>query len=127
MKANSKKNVAKDKAAAASLGEDRDRYRSLVDIGIALSSEKEISRILDLILEKALENTGADAASISLTENIRIDSIGNGQKYIPVLRFHRNADRSTKQHLHDKVLRLDETSIAGFVALRGECVRVERG
>lgn len=107
-----------------------DRYRSLVDIGIALSSEKEVSRILDLILEKALETTDADAASISLTENIRIDSIGNtNQKYFPVLRFHRNANRALKQRFHEnlqeKVLTLDDTSIAGFVAVNGETVRID--
>ena len=103
-----------------------DRYRSLVDIGIALSSEKEVSRILDLILEKALETTGADAASISLTENIRIDTIGNtSQKFFPVLRFKRNANRSSRQELHDKVLTLDSSSIAGHVAVTGETVRVD--
>lgn len=103
-----------------------ERYRSLIDIGIALSSEKDISRILDLILDKALETTGADAASISLTENIRIDSIGIAQqKFIPVLRFHRNANRHEKIDLRDKILRLDETSIAGYVALSGNCVRID--
>lgn len=103
-----------------------ERYRSLIDIGIALSSEKDVSRILDLILEKALETTGADAASISLTENIRIDSIGiSKQKFIPVLRFHRNANRNEKQHIRDKILRLDESSIAGYVALSGNCVRID--
>lgn len=103
-----------------------DRYRSLVDIGIALSSEKDVSRILDLILEKALETTDADAASISLTENIRIDSIGNAnQKYFPVLRFHRNASRTAKQNIVDKVLNLDDSSIAGYVALHGETVRID--
>ncbi len=103
-----------------------ERYRSLIDIGIALSSEKDVSRILDLILDKALETTGADAASISLTENIRIDSIGIAQqKFIPVLRFYRNANRSEKQHLRDKILPLDETSIAGYVALTGNCLRID--
>ncbi len=103
-----------------------DRYKSLVDIGVALSSEKELGRILDLILEKALETTEADSASISLTENIKIDSIGNtDKKFFTVLRFHRNANRAAKQELHDKVLTLDDTSIAGYVALTGESVRVD--
>lgn len=104
----------------------QDRYKSLVDIGIALSSEKEIGRILDLILEKALEATEADSASISLTENIKIDSIGrSGQKPITVLRFHRNANRIAKNELQDKVMTLDESSIAGYVALTGESVRID--
>lgn len=110
---------------AVHLAQD-DRYKSLVDIGIALSSEKEIGRILDLILEKALETTEADSASISLTENIKIDSIGTtGQKHFTVLRFHRNANRQAKQTLRDKVMTLDDSSIAGYVAMTGQSVRVD--
>lgn len=102
-----------------------DRYRSLVDIGIALSGEKEVSRILDLILDKALETTGADAASIFLTESIRIDTIGNAQqKFFPVLRFHRSSNRASGRMLQNKVLDLDHSSIAGYVALEGLPVRV---
>jgi HD-GYP domain-containing protein (c-di-GMP phosphodiesterase class II) len=101
-------------------------YRSLVDIGIALSSEKEVARILDLILDKALETTEADAASIFLTESIRIDTIGNSQmKYFPVLRFHRSANRGKGHVIQNRVLDLDKSSIAGYVALTGETVRVD--
>jgi HD-GYP domain-containing protein (c-di-GMP phosphodiesterase class II) len=115
-----------DQKASAARKADGDRFRSLVDIGIALSSEKEVSRILDLILEKALETTEADAASISLTENIRIDSIGmTGQKFFPVLRFSRNANRNSQKRLQDKVLSIDDSSIAGYVALTGETVVVD--
>ncbi|MES2856442.1 MAG: GAF domain-containing protein, partial [Bdellovibrionota bacterium] len=104
----------------------RDRYRSLVDIGIALSSEKEITRILDLILDKALENAEADAASIFLTENIRIDTIGNAQKkFFQVLRFHRSTDRKVGITIQDRTLDLDSSSIAGHVAVSGTSVRVE--
>ena len=37
------------------------RYRSLVDTGISLTREKDISRILDIIIDRALDATGADA------------------------------------------------------------------
>lgn len=103
----------------------KDGYRSLVDIGIALSSEKEVSRILDLILEKAIETTDADAASIFLTENIRIDTIGNAQqKFFPVLRFHRSTDRKVGTMVRNKILDMDHSSIAGYVAMTGHPVRV---
>ena len=135
LKANSRRNTSRrekagaraaDQKASADRKADGDRFRSLVDIGIALSSEKEVSRILDLILEKALETTEADAASISLTENIRIDSIGiTGQKFFPVLRFSRNANRNSQKRLQDKVLNIDDSSIAGYVALTGETVVVD--
>jgi HD-GYP domain-containing protein (c-di-GMP phosphodiesterase class II) len=111
------------KAAAANSG---DRFRSLVDIGIAISSEKEISRILDLILLKAVETTHADAASIFLTENIRIDSIANSQKkFFPVLRFHRSTDRRTNKTIQGKVFDLDNGSVAGYAASNGKTVRID--
>ncbi|RYZ75359.1 MAG: GAF domain-containing protein [Proteobacteria bacterium] len=106
----------------------RDRFRSLVDIGIAISSEKEISKILDLILSKAVETTEADAASIFLTENIRIDSIATStsqKKYFQVLRFHRSTDRRAGPRIQNKVLDIDKASVAGYVVSTGETVRIE--
>ncbi len=105
--------------------EHPDGFRSLVDIGIALSAEKELDRILDLILDKALECTHADAASIYLTESIKIDSIGNtAKKFHPVLRFHRSANRLTGRTVQNKVLDID-ASIAGYVSSIGNSVRVD--
>lgn len=102
-----------------------DGFRSLVDIGIALSAEKELDKILDLILDKALECTQADAASIYLTESIKIDSIGNtAKKFHPVLRFHRSANRLTGRTVQNKVLDID-ASIAGYVSSTGQSVRVD--
>lgn len=121
--------TAKTKTAGKSRPTDETRvarYRSLVDIGIALSGEKEVSRILDLILDKALDTTAADAASIFLTESIRIDTIGNAQqKFFPVLRFHRSANRASGRMVQNKVLDLDASSIAGYVALTGRAVNVD--
>jgi HD-GYP domain-containing protein (c-di-GMP phosphodiesterase class II) len=104
-----------------------DRFRSLVDIGIALSAEKELGGILDLILKNAVETTGADAASIFLTENVRIESIGNvgTKKYLSVLRFHRSTDRRAGTKIQNKVFDIDHKSIAGYVASTGEVVRIE--
>ena len=115
-----------------------DNARSVIDIGIALSEEKELNRILDLILEKALECTEADAASIYLTESIKIDSIGSMLKrFHPVLRFHRSTNRTDhpervqahKNHAakvtkSSKVLDID-MSIAGYVSRTGEAVRID--
>lgn len=102
------------------------RYRSLVDTGISLTREKDISRILDIIIDRALEATGADAASIFLTENIKIDSVANTQaKYIPVLRFHRSTNRRTGKTYQNKILQLDKSSIAGWVALEAKAIRID--
>ena len=130
-KSQKKKAVANAKAAAVKSAartstKNRDRYRSLVDIGVALSSEKEISKILDLILTKAIETTDADAASIFLTENIKIDTIGNSQKkFFQVLRFHRSTDRRMGATVHNKVFDLNDSSIAGYVANNGVPLRID--
>lgn len=102
------------------------RYRSLVDTGISLTREKDISRILDIIIDRALDATGADAASIFLTENIKIDSVANTQaKYIPVLRFHRSTNRRSGRTYQNKILELEKSSIAGWVAIEGKAVRID--
>jgi HD-GYP domain-containing protein (c-di-GMP phosphodiesterase class II) len=115
----------KKKQQAQDLPSSHDGYRSLVDIGIALSAEKELDKILDLILDKALEATQADAASIYLTESIKIDSIGNAaKKFHPVLRFHRSSNRLTGRTVQNKILDID-ASIAGYVSSTGNSVRVD--
>lgn len=122
----SRKPHAKPKVIATSETERLSRYRSLVDTGISLTREKDISRILDIIIDRALDATGADAASIFLTENIKIDSVANTQaKYIPVLRFHRSTNRRSGKTYQNKILELEKSSIAGWVALEGKAVRIE--
>jgi HD-GYP domain-containing protein (c-di-GMP phosphodiesterase class II) len=122
----SRKPNVKPKIVPASETERLGRYRSLVDTGISLTREKDISRILDIIIDRALDATGADAASIFLTENIKIDSVANTQaKYIPVLRFHRSTNRRSGKTYQNKILELEKSSIAGWVALEGKSVRIE--
>lgn len=122
----SRKPHAKPKIVSTPETERLGRYRSLVDTGISLTREKDISRILDIIIDRALDATGADAASIFLTENIKIDSVANTQaKYIPVLRFHRSTNRRSGKTYQNKILELEKTSIAGWVALEGRAVRID--
>ncbi|MBN8541724.1 MAG: GAF domain-containing protein [Deltaproteobacteria bacterium] len=121
----SRKPHAKPNVVTTSETERLGRYRSLVDTGISLTREKDISRILDIIIDRALDATGADAASIFLTENIKIDSVANTQaKYIPVLRFHRSTNRRSGKTYQNKILELEKTSIAGWVAIEGKAVRI---
>lgn len=113
--------MAKSRGKKDSSGSDH--YRSLVEIGIALSSEKDLGKILDLILESALATTHADAASIYLPESLTSPS--GDQANHRVLRFHRSANRSTGKTIQNKLLALDHKSIAGYVASTGETVRLD--
>lgn len=119
----SAKSPKKPKKLNAKEIRQENKYRSLVDIGIALSGEKELEKILELILKKAMETTSADGASIYLSESIKIESV-NGKKFYPVLRFHRTSNRTTGIKIQNKVLDIDN-SIAGYVATTGQTLRIE--
>src|SRR4051812_38892280 len=78
---------------------DRDLY-SLLDVGRALSSEHETDKILDMIVQKAIENTIADGGSIYLIERVRQDSMGGARPpYKRMLRFHKASNKTMKSHL----------------------------
>jgi HD-GYP domain-containing protein (c-di-GMP phosphodiesterase class II) len=92
------------------------RLRLLSDIGLALSAERDIHRLLDLILTKARDLTGADAGSIYTVheepDGLASDSIN--------LHF-RAAQNDSKSELNTKVtFPVGASSLAGYAALRGE-------
>jgi hypothetical protein len=98
---------------------------SLLDVGAALSAEHESHKILEMILGKATENTNADGGSIYLVERVKQDTIGGTRlKYIPMLRFSHALNATTKPSFKYSLLELNTDSIAGYVALTGQSVRI---
>lgn len=103
---------------------DERQLLSLLDVGRALSAEQETSRILDLILEKALENTQADGASIYLIEKHELKTIaGTRPIFEHKLRFYKSLTRS-RSILQDRVIPINNESVAGYVATHGDSLRV---
>jgi hypothetical protein len=49
--------------------EQRDELHKLNDIGIALSSERDVTKLLEMILSICMEITGADAGSVYVVED----------------------------------------------------------
>ena len=90
----------------------------LNQIGVALSAERDIRRLLELILSKSREITGADAGSLYLVERAAESRNGNGDR----LRFKLAQNDSVPLDFEEFTIPLDETSIAGYVALAGETV-----
>jgi HD-GYP domain-containing protein (c-di-GMP phosphodiesterase class II) len=89
---------------------ERERQQ-LNEIGVALSSERDINTLLTLILKKAREITKADAGSLYLvTED-------NRQRR---LRFMLTQNDSVEFPFQEFTLPLAEDSMAGYTALRGE-------
>jgi HD-GYP domain-containing protein (c-di-GMP phosphodiesterase class II) len=89
-------------------------------IGVALSAERDIDALLALILGKCREITAADAGSLYLVERGKDDDSARDDK----LRFRLAQNDTVVVPFEEFVMPLDQTSIAGYVALTGEIVNV---
>ena len=87
----------------------------LNDIGVALSAERDIDKLLELILQKSREITVADAGSLYLVEPAQEGGNGNGNRLC--FKLPQN-DSVSVSGFQEKFV--DKTSIAGYVALTGE-------
>ncbi|MGA2845084.1 MAG: HD domain-containing phosphohydrolase [Candidatus Acidiferrales bacterium] len=103
--------VERDRAGRRTVKTWEREREELNEIGVALSSQREISALLTLILSKTREITAADAGSLYLVEQ---DSQGQH------LRFMLTQNDSLEFPYQEFVLPLAENSMAGYTALRGE-------
>jgi HD-GYP domain-containing protein (c-di-GMP phosphodiesterase class II) len=92
-------------------------------IGIALSQTREMGALLNLILTKAREITGADAGSLYLVEETRPDVLSGGPGEIH-LRFKLTQNDSVQFPFAEFELPLEESSLAGYTALHGEVINL---
>ena len=107
--------VAVDSATATQ------RLLHLNEIGLALSSERNIERLLNLILTKARELTGADAGSLYLVEDIGLDEDEDGV-IDRTLFFHLSQNDSVAMNTSAH-FPASKSSLAGYSALTGEAIR----
>ena len=103
--------VERDRASSHALKVWEREREELNEIGVALSSQREIGALLTLILSKTREITAADAGSLYLVEE---DSEGRH------LRFMLTQNDSLDFPYQEFILPLAENSMAGYTALRGE-------
>jgi len=103
------------------LEQELDRSRNdislLNEIGIALSTQRDRASLLNLILQKSREITRSDAGSLYLAEEN-----DRGEKR---LRFEITQNDSVEFPYHEFVLSIDDSSIAGYVALTGNDLHIE--
>ena len=113
----------RERAARAELARAEREMEELNRIGIALSQTREIGALLNLILLKAREITGADAGSLYLVEESRPDvlSAGPGARH---LRFKLTQNDSVQFPFAEFELPLEENSLAGYAALHGEVINL---
>lgn len=96
---------------------DETIIKSFEEVSIALTTERNHSKLLALILNKARELSSADAGSLYLVEKD-----GDGEKRN--LRFALAQNDSKKVRFEEKVMPLSYQSIAGYVALTGEILKI---
>jgi len=97
-----------------------DDLHELNKIGVALSAERDIHKLLDLILAKCREITSADAGSLYLVERGKDESTQTDDH----LRFRLTQNDSVMTPFEERTLPLSESSIAGYSALSGKSVNL---
>src|SRR6185436_1613731 len=98
---------------------DRTRYElsELVETARALASERDIKKLLSLILQKCRQVTGADAGSVYVVE----EEGGSQAEYKPApkkfLHFMLSQNDSVKVDFQDRIMDIDDKSIVGQAVL----------
>jgi HD-GYP domain-containing protein (c-di-GMP phosphodiesterase class II) len=89
-------------------------------------AQHETGEVLDLILDKAIQSTNAEGGSIYFIQELRQDSFGGSLPRLHrVLRFYRSINLLlNSRNLHSEFIEIDSRSIAGFVAMSGEVVKI---
>ena len=93
------------------------RLRYLNEIGLALSAERNIGRLLKIILSKSRELTSSDAGSLYLIEKTK-GSDGQEQRTL----FFNYAENDTVTINLNKKFSVSPASLAGYAALTGQAL-----
>ncbi len=97
-----------------------DDLHELNKIGVALSAERDIHKLLELILAKCREITAADAGSLYLVERGKEEATQSDDQ----LRFRLTQNDSVTTPFEERTLPLSEGSIAGYSALSNKSVNL---
>ncbi len=117
---NSVAGFASQKITELQLQLERARYESnlLVDIGRALSQERDTNRLMDLILRKAREVTNADAGSVYIVE-------GESEEVCErTIRFTESQNDSREIKVEGFTMPVSTSSIVGTCVLAGEVINI---
>jgi signal transduction histidine kinase/CheY-like chemotaxis protein len=103
--------------ATAGTSAEGSLFREFQRIAVALSAERDLDRLLDLIVTKCREVTTADAGSLYLVEDHGVQPDPGEAAGRAALRFVVAQNDSRRLDLRATSLPLDPGSIAGYVAL----------
>lgn len=100
--------------------DSEDGVRRLIDIGLALRTEQNLSALLEQILREARRFTRAEAGTLFLRDGdlLRFASVQND-------RLARDLGaRAMRRLLEDTPLKIHDSSLAAYVAITGEVINV---
>ncbi len=115
--------VERERLAREELARTEREMEELNRIGVALSSTHDVNALLELILNKSREITGADAGSLYLVEEMT--SADPSAPRERRLRFKLTQNDSRQFPFTEFTMPLTENSMAGYVALYGEVINVD--
>lgn len=96
-----------------------EHINQLTEIGVALSAEHDINRLLQLIVDKACQFSNADAGTLYIKENNAL-----------TIKVFLNKTLNTRTAANEETptpllpVELKESNISGYAALRGVCVNI---
>jgi len=96
--------------------EDGQILRSLVQVGVNLSAERDVNRMLNLILLEARRLARAEAGSLYVLKWNRLRFVAAQNDKLAAMQI--------TQHLLDKELAVSTDSLAGYVATTGEAMNI---
>jgi len=114
---NSRRVIQQLDAALARKSQD---LHELNNIGVALSAQRDINKLLELILAKCRAITASDAGTLYLVVRGKDQAAQTGDQ----LEFVLAQNESVPVSFEKRTVPLDETSIAGYAALSGQIVNV---
>jgi HD-GYP domain-containing protein (c-di-GMP phosphodiesterase class II) len=104
--------VSTDRTLEERLRQAEERISALNRIGIALSAERDLEKLLETILTESRRFSGSEAGSLYLAEDVPPD----GRQ----LRFKLAQNDAVSFAFRERTMALDEKSLAGWVAVNGE-------
>jgi len=93
-----------------------EQVKYILSISRELNGERDIPKLLSLILSKSREVTGADAGSVYVVESAT-DNIREGKILFKITQNH-----SVNQSLNETTLNVDETTLVGRAVLHGAVI-----
>jgi diguanylate cyclase (GGDEF)-like protein len=97
-----------------------ERLKQLIAIGIALTSERELSRLLERIVTEARHFTNAETGTLFLRDgDVLRCAVARSDT-----RLDRTAERERRRQAAAEPLELTQPSLAGYVALNGQLINL---